>query len=139
MAVADKFIRGLNMNFLHFFLFFILSLVAVLPVIYGRRGGSSDQLDRLALFQGVLGLLSLVGSVAMLLLAGSTRSILVTVIYGVAALLGFMMVWVMVSRFILHRNDANKAKATRNRMHHYQGPLGVVGIALCAGWLALGL
>ena len=123
------------MNFIHFFLFLIMSIMATLPVIYGRRGNSQELQNRLALFQGILGPMGLTFGLYNLLMGYGLNGVMAFVVYGVEVLLGFLLTYGLISRFFVHRNDGGDPNNTRARLAKYQGPLGVLGIFMCALWI----
>ena len=127
------------MNFFHFFLFFLMSFVATLPVVYGRRGDSVQVINRLALFQGIMGPAGMMLGFFYLATSGGMQGWAGQAIYGVEALLGFLLTYGLLSRYVYHRNDLEAAMMTKRRLEVYQAPLGVLGIALCALWMAQAL
>jgi len=133
--VADKFIRRKIMNFIHFFLFLIMSIMATLPVIYGRRSDSIELQNRLALFQGILGPMGLTFGLYNLSMGFGLNGVMAFVVYGVEVLLGFLLTYGLVSRYFVHRNDGDVPNNTRAQLAKYQGPLGVLGIFMCALWI----
>jgi len=127
------------MNFFHFFLFLLMSLMATLPVIFGRRGDSIERQNKLALFQGILGPMGLTFGLFSLIVSGNVAGLVGTIIYSVEVLIGFLLTYGLMSRYVVHRGEVAVANSTRLRLATYQGPLGILGIALCALWLSKGL
>ena len=123
------------MNLFHFFLFFLMSLVATLPLVYGRRGDSVEVINRLALFQGILGTVGLTFGLFSLIIHGGMQGWAGQAIYGVEVLLGFLLTYGFLSRYVVQRNNPEGALKTKLRLEAYQAPLGVLGIALCALWM----
>lgn len=127
------------MNFFHFFLFFVMSLVATLPVVYGRRGDAVEIINRLALFQGIMGPVGMMLGFFYLATSEGMQGWAGQAIYGVEAVLGFLLTYGLLSRYVYHRKNVEAAMETKRRLETYQAPLGILGIALCALWLAQGL
>jgi hypothetical protein len=127
------------MNFFHFFLFLLMSLMATLPVVFGRRGDSVERQNKLALFQGILGPMGLTFGLFSLIVSGGMSGLVGMIIYSVEVLIGFLLTYGLMSKYVVHRGEIAEANSTRMRLATYQGPLGVLGIALCALWLTQGL
>ena len=127
------------MNLFHFFLFMLMSLMATLPVIFGRRSNSIELQNRLALFQGILGPIGLTLGVLYLWKSAGLQGWAGTAIYSIEILIGFLLTYGLMARFVVYRDEPEKANKVRMQLAEYQGPLGILGLALVAMWLSQGI
>jgi len=127
------------MNLFHFLLFMLMSLMATLPVIFGRRSNSIELQNRLALFQGILGPIGLTLGVLYLWKSAGLQGWAGMAIYSIEVLIGFLLTYGLMARFVVYRNEPEKANKVRIQLAEYQGPLGILGMALVAMWLSQGI
>ena len=127
------------MNLFHFILFMLMSLMATLPVVFGRRSNSIELQNRLALFQGILGPIGLTLGLFYLWNSAGMQGWAGTAIYATEVLIGFLLTYGLLARFVAYRGQPDKANKVRLQLAEYQGPLGILGLALGAMWLSQGV
>ena len=120
-------------------IFFLICVVAVYPLVAAQRDDGEELMARMAPFTGVVGIIAMVLGgiwlVQALPVLGSMLSyfvgILLVVAWIIEIILGVLLAWPLISKYVLKGSYAPKG------LTNIQIPLGIVGIAVVAGLLAL--
>ena len=115
-------------------LFFLMSVSAVYPVVTAEREDEIVLLGRMSPYRGVLGFLGLIwGAVALTM--SSQLGLIANIILIFEIILGAMLGYSWLNG-VLTSADAETDAAARIKSQVYAIPMGVLGIALSALWLA---
>ncbi|WP_179351986.1 hypothetical protein [Winogradskyella vidalii] len=123
----------------------LLSIIAVPSLILSKKPNAQELLDKVAPYQGWIGLVfcffGVWGIISALLNMGwlSVAPVWwITLLAGsvVEAALGFMLGFGMINKLLLSKNEAAKEKAAelREKLAPKQGKLGVLGL-IVGGWM----
>lgn len=126
-------------------LLILLSIIAVPSLILAKKPNAQELLDKIAPYQGWIGLifclLGVWGIISAFLSMGLLTSApiwWITLLAGslVQAILGFMLGFSLINELLLSKNEKAKAKASemREKLAPKQGKLGVFGIIVGA-WM----
>lgn len=119
----------------------VLSLLAVPSLFLAKRPDAKEALDKIAPYQGWIGIVFCFWGIWGIISAIRTISLLdnfpiwwSTLMAGsvVQALLGFILGYGLISKFLLSKNDAAKEKGAQllTKLAPVQGKLGLIGIGL---------
>lgn len=126
-------------------LLILLSIIAVPSLILAKKPNAQELLDKIAPYQGWIGLifclLGVWGIISAFLSMGLLTSApiwWITLLAGslVQATLGFMLGFSLINELLLSKNEKAKAKASemREKLAPKQGKLGIFGIIVGA-WM----
>jgi len=123
----------------------LLSIIAVPSLILAKKPNAQELLDKIAPYQGWIGLIFCIGGVwgiisSILNLGWLTTAPIwwITLFAGsfVQAALGFMLGFGMINKLVIGKNEAaqEKANALREKLAPRQGKLGILGLIVGA-WM----
>jgi len=123
----------------------LLSIIAVPSLILSKKPNAQELLDKVAPYQGWIGLIFCVFGIWGIITAFLNMGLLTsapiwwtTLVAGsfVEAVLGFMLGFGMINKLVLSKNEAAKAKAAalREKLAPKLGMLGIVGLFV-GGWM----
>lgn len=123
----------------------LLSIIAVPSLILSKKPNAQELLDKVAPYQGWIGLVfcffGVWGIISAFLNIGWLSAApvwWVTLLAGsvVEAALGFMLGFSMINKLLLSKNEAAKEKAAelREKLAPKQGKLGILGL-IVGGWM----
>ena len=115
-------------------LFFLMSVSAVYPIVTAELEDETELLGRMAPYRGVLGILGLLWGVVAITMS-SQLGMIAYVILIFEILLGAMLGYSWLNG-VLSGSDSEADTAARIKSQVYAIPMGVLGIALSALWLA---
>ncbi|NUP91186.1 MAG: hypothetical protein HUU25_15415 [Candidatus Sumerlaeia bacterium] len=125
----------------------VLGLLACSSLIISKKPNAKELLDKIAPFQGYIGLVLLVLGLVNLVQAILNIGVMFSSIYGIIGLLvifvsialGFLASFTLLGQWFGGSAAAEKGVALRAKLILYQVPLGVAGIVLGAYWAFLTL
>ena len=107
-------------------------IIAASSLIVAKKPNAQELIDKLTPYQGWIGIILLIWSIQGLL--GSLRhfSIIGIATSGVMFVVGFLLGYGLISKYLLEKNDEAKAKgqALRMKLAKYQVPAGIILIVL---------
>ena len=127
------------MGFVGYVIFFLICVVAVYPLVTAQRADGDAMMARMSPFVGIIGVIAIflgvIGAFQLVRVLGAALSsfhgILMVVMVVIEILLGILLAWPLISKYVLKGSEAPQKLAA------IQIPLGIVGIAVFAGLLAL--
>jgi uncharacterized membrane protein len=107
-------------------------LIAASSLIVSKKPNAKDLLDKLVPFQGIIGVILLAWSIFGVLGLLSYFSIISLAVVVVEFIVGFLLSYGLLSKFLLSKNEAAKEKgqALRLKLTKYQVPAGVILVVL---------
>ena len=107
-------------------------LIAASSLIVAKKPNAKELLDKLAPFQGIIGVILLVWSVLGLLSVLKAFSIIGIAVVAVEFIVGFLLAYSLLSKYLFSKSDAarEKGQALRLKLAKYQVPAGVILIVL---------
>lgn len=107
-------------------------LIAASSLIVAKKPNAKELLDKLAPFQGIIGVILLVWSVLGLLSVLKAFSIIGIAVVAVEFIVGFLLAYSLLSKYLFSKSDTarEKGQALRLKLAKYQVPAGVILIVL---------
>ena len=107
-------------------------LIAASSLIVSKKPNAKELLDKLAPYQGIIGVILLVWSVFGVLSLLGGFSIIGLAVVAVEFIVGFLLAYSLLSKYLFSKNEAAKEKgqALRLKLAKYQVPAGVILIIL---------
>ena len=117
-------------------IFFLMCVSAVYPIVTVGREDEAELLERMAPYRGVLGILCLFWGI-LAITTSSQLGVIAYIILIFEILLGAMLGYSWLNNVFSSTDaDSKAAVAARTKMDVYAVPMGTLGIALSALWLA---
>ncbi|TCI85087.1 hypothetical protein [Tenacibaculum sp. M341] len=102
-------------------------VIAASSLIVAKKPNAKDLIDKLVPFQGLIGVLLTIWGVLGVLSIFKHGSIIALLVAGLELVVGFLLAYSLISKYILENNDEAKEKgqALRAKLVQYQVPAGV--------------
>ncbi len=107
-------------------------IIAASSLIVSKKPNAQELIDKLTPYQGGIGIVLLIYSIPALLRSITSTSIIGIAISAAMFIVGFLLGFSLISKYLLEKNEEAKAKGEKLRMSlaKYQVPAGIVLIVL---------